>query len=132
MRKIFSLMLFIVIAAIGLTTAQQTTYTGTINNLAREWIFYVPQNLPESPPLVFCLQGCCSDYSMWATQSGYNKVADTAKFVVCYPQAISTSLQGQINDRDWDVTADKDLKFILAIIGFASAGKNSRFRKATD
>lgn len=105
--------------AIELSTAQQTKYTGTINNLSREWIFYIPQDLPESPPLVFCLQGCCSDYAQWASQSGYNKVADTAKIIVCYPNATSTSLQGQINDRDWDVTGDKDLKFILALIDTA-------------
>ncbi|MBN1307609.1 MAG: prolyl oligopeptidase family serine peptidase [Chitinispirillaceae bacterium] len=103
----------------GVSIAQQTKYTGTINNLSREWIFYVPQNLPESPPLVFCLQGCCSDYNMWASSSGYNKVADTAKIVVCYPRAINTNYGGQINDRDWDITEDRDLDFILALIDTA-------------
>jgi polyhydroxybutyrate depolymerase len=117
MGKIHSTMLLVVMMVMGVTFAQQTKYTGTINNLAREWIFYVPQNLPDSPPLVFCLQGCCSDYAGWATQSGYNKVADTAKIVVCYPKALST--KGQINDRDWDVTGDIDLRFILALIDTA-------------
>jgi poly(3-hydroxybutyrate) depolymerase len=119
MGKIFASALFVVMMAAGFAVAQQTKYTGTINKLAREWIFYVPQGLPSSPPLVFCLQGCCSDYTQWATQSGYNKIADTAKIVVCYPQATSTSTKPQINDRDWDVTGDKDLIFILALIDTA-------------
>jgi poly(3-hydroxybutyrate) depolymerase len=110
-------MLLVVMMAMGVTVAQQTKYSGTINNLKREWIFYVPKDLPESRPLVFCLQGCCSDYIQWASQSGYNKVADTAKIVVCYPKADSTP--GQINWNDWDVTGDKDLIFILALIDTA-------------
>jgi poly(3-hydroxybutyrate) depolymerase len=119
MRKILSLMMAVVMMAMGITIAQQTEYSGTINNLARNWIFYVPQGLSESRPLVFCLQGCCSDYAAWATESGYNKIADTAKIVVCYPQATNTNLTDQINNRDWDVTGDKDLIFILALIDTA-------------
>ena len=115
---IFALMLT------DISLSQQTRYTGTIHSLSREWIFYVPTGLPSSPPLVFCLQGCCSDYAQWASQSGYNKIADTAKIVVCYPKATNTSGGGQINDRDWDVTADKDLKFILALIDTAVAKYN--------
>jgi poly(hydroxyalkanoate) depolymerase family esterase len=95
----------------------QTTYKGTVNNLPREWIFFVPDNLPASPPLVFFLQGCCSDYSTWPGQTGYNTLADTAKTIVCYPAAINT--QGQLNNRDWDVTTDRDLLFILALLDTA-------------
>ncbi len=117
MGKMLSTASFIVMTILGVSPARQTKYTGTINNLEREWIFYVPESLPESRPLVFCLQGCCSDYVKWAAQSEYNKVADTAKIVVCYPKADST--EGQINWNDWDVTGDKDLKFILALIDTA-------------
>lgn len=94
-----------------------TTYKGTINNLSREWIFYVPDNLPASPPLVFFLQGCCSGYSTWPGQTGYNALADTAKIIVCYPAAINTA--SQLNNRDWDVTSDRDLIFILALLDTA-------------
>jgi poly(3-hydroxybutyrate) depolymerase len=67
--------------------------------------------------LVFFLQGCCSDYSTWPGQTGYNTLADTAKIILCYPAAINT--QSQLNNRDWDVTSDRDLVFILALLDTA-------------
>jgi poly(3-hydroxybutyrate) depolymerase len=110
--------LFALLMIAGVSVAgTQTTYKGTVNKLAREWIFYVPDNLPASPPLVFFLQGCCSGYSTWPSQTGYNTLADTAKIIVCYPAAINT--QSQLNNRDWDVTSDRDLVFILALLDTA-------------
>jgi poly(3-hydroxybutyrate) depolymerase len=107
----------ILMIAVVTVAGTQTTYKGTVNNLSREWIFFVPDNLPASPPLVFFLQGCCSDYSTWPGQTGYNTLADTAKTIVCYPAAINT--QSQLNNRDWDVTSDRDLIFILALLDTA-------------
>lgn len=101
---------------------KQTTYKGTINGVAHEWIFYVPDNLPASPAFVFYLTGCCSSYSMWPSQIGYNTIADNEKILVCYPEALST--KSQLNDRDWDVTSDRDLIFILALLDTAIAKYN--------
>jgi poly(3-hydroxybutyrate) depolymerase len=83
--SLFAILMIAVVTVAG----TQTTYKGTVNNLSREWIFFVPDNLPASPPLVFFLQGCCSDYSTWPSQTGYNTLADTAKTIVCYPAAIN-------------------------------------------
>lgn len=99
--------------------AQQTTYTGTINKLSREWTFYIPKDLPPSRPLVFYLSGCCASYKLSLTSSGYNSLADTAKVVVCYPSPLNTP--GQYNNQDWDVGSDRDLVFILALIDTAVA-----------
>lgn len=119
MKTILSTILPVVMIVTVATVAQQTTYNGTIDGIEREWVFYVPDDLPESPPLVFSLQGCCSSYAMWVSMSEYNDVADTAGFVVCHPEAINTDYGGQINDRDWDITRDRDLDFILALIDTA-------------
>ena len=111
-----ALLSLLMIAGVA-TAGKQTTYNGTINGLAREWIFYVPDNLPASPPFVFYLTGCCSNYSMWPSQIGYNTIADNEKILICYPAAPST--KSQLNDRDWDVTSDRDLVFILALLDTA-------------
>lgn len=88
----------------------------TIVGAEHECKSHVPDGLPDSPPLVFCLQGCCSDYSMWVTGSEYNDVADTAKIAACYPEAVNTSIGGKIDNRDWDIAGDRDPDFILALI----------------
>jgi len=49
---------------------------------------YVPENLPESTrvPLVFVLHGCTQSAEQIASETGWNKLADSLHFIVVYPE----------------------------------------------
>jgi poly(3-hydroxybutyrate) depolymerase len=111
---LFLMSYVLVVAAVA---GKQTEYSGTINNLARKWIFYVPENLPTKPALVFYLHGCCADYKTPISLVGYNAIADRDSIIVCYSAAVNTP--GQLDNRDWDVISDRDLKFIMALLDTA-------------
>ncbi len=57
----------------------------------RTYKLYVPSNLDESPPLLFVLHGM-SMTSHWASERGFNELADQHGFVVVYPQSLKKTI----------------------------------------
>lgn len=55
------------------------------NNVKREYLLHVPQDLPDNSPLVFVLHGYRADARDYV-ELGMNRLADANGFVVCYPQ----------------------------------------------
>lgn len=86
------------------TFAQETIKVGTT---VRNMITYVPEDLPYSAPLVISLHGMNQDANYQRSQAKWESVADTAKFVVVYPNGIN---------RGWDISGMTDINFIEAII----------------
>ncbi len=92
------------------------TIMGSIqhNGIQRDYRLHLPPNLlPGShPPLVFNLHGFTSNAMQQETYSDMNAVADTAGFIVCYPNGVGNA---------WNIgvaggsTAD-DLGFIATLI----------------
>lgn len=105
MKKIFSAMLLTAFLSSGMHTfAQETIKVGTT---VRNMITYVPEDLPYSAPLVISLHGMNQDANYQRSQAKWESVADTAKFVVVYPNGIN---------RGWDISGMTDINFIEAII----------------
>ncbi|MCC6725469.1 MAG: T9SS type A sorting domain-containing protein [Saprospiraceae bacterium] len=100
--------------AMGAASSQ--TITGSIQHdgIQRNYRLHLPPNLPQGsqPPLVFNLHGFTSNAQQQELYSGMNAVADTAGFIVCYPDGIGNA---------WNIgvpggsTAD-DMGFIAALI----------------
>ena len=65
--------------------------------LTRSYHLYKPEGLPDNAPLIFVLHGYTSnnDHSY---DYGFNAVADTAGFAVCYPQGA----EDRINFNHWN------------------------------
>lgn len=84
-----------------------------VNGADREMIVYAPANLPKQAPLVIVCHGMNQDANYQKDQSRWEEVADTAKFVVVYPNGI-----GDANgaNRGWDIGGTRDIDFVLAII----------------
>lgn len=101
--KKFALVLFAVFVCM-MSYAQETFVSGGIN---RSMIVYAPQNLGKNRPLLISMHGMNQDANYQRNQANYEAVADTAKFVVVYPNGI---------DKGWDLGSDKDINFILDII----------------
>jgi len=79
----------------------------TVNGTSREMIVYAPKNLPQQAPLVIACHGMNQDAPYLQNDSHWEEVADTAKFVVVYANGI---------DKSWDISGDRDVNFVLAII----------------
>ena len=63
--------------------------------------------MPYNPPLVISLHGMNQDANYQKGQANWEAVADTAKFVVVYPNGINKA---------WDISGDTDIKFLETII----------------
>ncbi len=108
----FSFILFVMLHGL----MAQSTITGTLvhKGLTRKYRLHLPPGLDAgSPvPLVFNYHGFTSNAAQQELLSGMNAVADTARFLVCYPDGMNAS---------WNVgwvfgsTAD-DVGFTSALI----------------
>jgi len=63
-----------------------TPLTFDFDGLEREYLFYIPENLPNNAPLVFVLHGYTGSAQDIMAYSGMNEVAEENGFAVCYPQ----------------------------------------------
>ena len=64
------------------------------NGATREYILYIPENLPPNAPLVIGLHGYSSSPWTFKDYFGWDKVAEQNKFMVCYPQGTIESYSG--------------------------------------
>lgn len=79
----------------------------TVNGTSRSMLVYEPLDLPENRPLLVAFTGMNMDANGMLDGGKFWMVADTAKFVVVYPEPPASS---------WDQTGDSDLNFFSAII----------------
>ena len=96
MKKLFLLLLCLPLIGIGQTLNKSITH----DNLQRDYIIHIPSsyNVNTPVPLVFCFHGYTSNASTIMSYSNFNYIADTAGFIVVYPQG--TLLQGSTH---WNV-----------------------------
>lgn len=110
MKKSFLLsILLLLIGEISPLKADNITVDGT----TRSYNVYAPNNLGTNRPLLIFCHGYNQDAN-WMQNSEFKNdklsmesVCDTAKFVVVFPNGI---------DRSWDVSGNRDINFVKAII----------------
>ena len=79
----------------------------TVDGTKRNYIVYGPGNLGEGRPLLISCHGMNQDAAYQRNMLQIESVADTAKFVTVFPNGI---------DKSWDISGDKDLRFMQALI----------------
>ena len=96
MKKLLLLLLCVPLIGFGQTLNKNITH----DNLQRDYIIHIPSsyNVNTPIPLVFCFHGYTSNASTIMSYSNFNYIADTAGFIVVYPQG--TLLQGSTH---WNV-----------------------------
>lgn len=67
---------------------------------------YTPYGISTNAPLVIVLHGCGQDATTYATQSGWNKLADLHKFYVAYPE--QKTANNSSNCFNWFQSSDTD------------------------
>ncbi len=94
----------------GTARAQTGIQNGSMNigGVNRTYMVYLPSGLPANPPLVFSVHGMNQTNTWMRSASSWDKVADSAKIVVVYPQS---------NGSTWDLSANgNDVKYFVALI----------------
>lgn len=79
----------------------------TVNGTTRKMKVYVPDNTPSGAALVIACHGMNQDANWHDSNSKWAAVSDTAKFVLVFPEGI---------DRGWDISGNRDVNFVCAII----------------
>ncbi len=105
MRYFTSLLLLL--TAASTLSAGETREKIKVDNTTREMLVYVPDNLPEYAPLVISMHGMNQDAEYQKGMAHWAEVADTAGFVVVYPEG---------EGKSWDIGGDKDTRFVETII----------------
>jgi poly(3-hydroxybutyrate) depolymerase len=81
----------------------------TVDGVSRTMLVYVPKDLPQNRPLLVSFSGMNMNDGAQADGAKYWMVADTAKFLVVYPNPVDPAVS-------WDMTGTSDLNFFSAII----------------
>ena len=96
----------ILFVLISLSTTFQAE-TLIVDNTTRDYIVYAPKNLGSQRPLLISCHGMNQDAAYQRNMLQIESVADTAKFVTVFPNGI---------DKSWDISGDRDLRFMQALI----------------
>jgi poly(3-hydroxybutyrate) depolymerase len=97
---------------IGLLLASNAFSAPVSENLqvggeSRNMLTHAPSGIEKGSPLLISMHGMNQDANYQQNQAKWQDIADTARFVVVYPNGIN---------KGWDISGDKDINFILAII----------------
>lgn len=88
---------------------EHTRMNMTVDGVSRTMLVYVPKELPQNRPLLVSFSGMNMNDGAQADGAKYWMVADTAKFLVVYPNPVDPAVS-------WDMTGSTDLNFFSAII----------------
>jgi polyhydroxybutyrate depolymerase len=114
---------------IGLTTYFYCFFSGNnlfsqqniifpFDGLNRTYHLYIPNNLPLNAPLVFVLHGYMQDNNWAQSNLSFDAIADTAGFVVCYPQGTTDILGFTHWNAGLNVSNTDDIGFLSALAIF--------------
>lgn len=102
--KPLSLFLCLCLCLLSLSTRADDL---TVDNTVRNYLKYIPENLGKKRPLLISCHGMNQDAAYQKSMLAIENIADTAKFAVVFPNGIGKA---------WDISGNRDLNFILAII----------------
>ena len=105
--KLYSIVILCFLTLLNVKAADLPTSYLQVGGTTRSMLVHVPTNLQSNRPLVISLHGMGQDPNYQKGMANWEAVADTANFVVVYPQGVNNA---------WDISGDSDINFILAII----------------
>jgi polyhydroxybutyrate depolymerase len=120
MKEVFLLFSVLVVTVLNAQTATTVVDSIYSSGDSRTYRLYVPDAVASSSnkvPLVFCFHGYGNSATKIETRSGFNLIADTAHFIVVYPQALAPFGKTMwYNFFSPDATAQKDVDFVSNLI----------------
>ena len=122
MKNTFTLILALVVSQF--VSAQNINGSFTFGGVLRDYILHVPPgyNASEPTPLVLNLHGYTSNASQQMLYTGFNSDADTAGYIVVYPNGIANAWNSGWNNPYY--SGVDDVGFLSALIDTISEGYN--------
>lgn len=104
-----SLILSAIAGALALVSGGQAVENASLNvgGSNRTMMVYAPKNIEKDRPLIIQMHGMNQDAGFQHDAAKWEEIADTARFVVVFPNG---------EGRAWDISGDKDVNFLKAII----------------
>lgn len=79
----------------------------TVDGASRNYQVYAPSGIEKNRPLIIQMHGMNQDASYQRDAAKWEPIADTARFVIVFPNGIN---------KGWDLGGNKDLNFLKALI----------------
>jgi polyhydroxybutyrate depolymerase len=105
----------------GITTLEAQYFNYNHDGVARQYIYYEPEELSANSPLVFVMHGYSGDAYSIESYAEMNAVADQYGFAVCYPRGT----KDEWGNRFWNVGYEfhegmdvDDAGFLIELAGF--------------
>ena len=94
-------------ASVALLTGHAVADNITVDGKSRSMLVYAPSGIEKNRPLIIQMHGMNQDAPYQKNAAKWESIADTARFVVVFPNG---------ENKAWDISGNKDLNFIKAII----------------
>lgn len=95
------------IASAALFTGYAVADNLTVDGKNRSMLVYAPSGIEKNRPLIIQMHGMNQDAPYQKNAAKWEPIADTARFVVVFPNG---------ENKAWDIGGNKDINFIKAII----------------
>ena len=95
------------LASVALLASGAIADNLNVNGANRSMLVYAPSGIEKNRPLIIQMHGMNQDAPYQKNAAKWEPIADTARFVVVFPNG---------ENKAWDISGDKDLNFIKAII----------------
>ena len=95
------------LASVALFASSAVADNLNVNGANRSMLVYAPSGIEKDRPLIIQMHGMNQDAPYQKNAAKWESIADTARFVVVFPNG---------ENKAWDISGDKDLNFIKAII----------------
>lgn len=100
------------IALVCASVVVAQTWTLQVGGVERTALVYAPKDLATNRPLFISMHGMSGDGAMQKMMAKVEAIADTAKFLLVYPNGL---------EKKWDVSGNTDIDFLLKIIDSAAS-----------
>ena len=117
MHRQFLILLYIFCLGLAQPQLHEYSYGG----FYREYYLYVPESIQPESPLVFVFHGYTGSAAGIMNYSGFNTIADSNGFAVCYPQGLTDNYGNTFFNVGysfhWNETVD-DVGFAISLAGY--------------
>ena len=112
------LIISILLLATPLLSRAASSYVNTynVNGINRSAVIYAPDNIEKGRPLLISLHGRWGSGKDQQKCANFESIADTAKFVVVYPDGLPQPVIGGNTGWDANGDTDNDIAFFKAVI----------------
>ena len=122
LKYILPICIISILLLTGCTNQQYSTFNH--NGETRQYLLYLPDNLPENAPLIFVLHGYGGNAVSMMYLVDMNKIADENGFAICYPQGTLDFKDSTHWNAGLDISETDDIGFLTELAKYLQSTYN--------